>query len=61
VERGYIDGASLRRRLERLTLSLPCNEGQLRHIILLELWLRTLDGGRRDRLESSVLGQPHTC
>jgi hypothetical protein len=61
VERGYIDGTSLRRRLERLTLSLPCNEGQLRHIILLELWLRTLGGRGRDRLESSVLGQPHTC
>jgi hypothetical protein len=40
VERGYVDRHSLERRLERLSLSLSCNEHQLRQIILLELWLR---------------------
>ncbi len=40
VERGYVDGASLHGRLERLTLSLACNEPQLRQILLLEYWLR---------------------
>src|ERR1039457_2230718 len=40
VERGYLDLASLRRRLELLSNSLECNEPQLRQIILLELWLQ---------------------
>ncbi|HEX5889695.1 MAG TPA: asparagine synthase-related protein [Pyrinomonadaceae bacterium] len=40
VERGFVDHASLRSRLERLSLGLDCNESQLRQIILLELWLR---------------------
>ena len=40
VERGIVDYASLRTRLERLCLGLDCNEPQLRQIILLELWLR---------------------
>jgi hypothetical protein len=40
VERGYVDAASLRKRLEQLTHSLDCNEPQLRQIILLEFWLR---------------------
>jgi asparagine synthase (glutamine-hydrolysing) len=41
VERGYLESSSLRRRLEKLTQSLDCNESQLRQIILLEFWLRT--------------------
>ena len=40
VERGFVDDASVRARLERLCLGLDCNESQLRQIILLELWLR---------------------
>lgn len=40
VKRGYVDRQSLERRLARLSSSLSCNESQLRHIILLELWLR---------------------
>lgn len=40
VERGFVDRASLRARLERLCFGLDCNESQLRQIILLELWLR---------------------
>ncbi|HEX2267924.1 MAG TPA: asparagine synthase-related protein [Pyrinomonadaceae bacterium] len=40
VARGFVDHASLRSRLERLSLGLDCNESQLRQIILLELWLR---------------------
>ncbi len=40
VERGFVDQASVRTRLERLCLGLDCNESQLRQIILLELWLR---------------------
>lgn len=46
VERGYVDPVSLKRRLERLTHSLDCNEGQLRHIILLEFWLRAREKRR---------------
>ena len=40
VERGYIEPASLKRRLEKFTQSLDCNEPQLRHVILFEFWLR---------------------
>lgn len=39
-ERGFVDGASVRSRLERLGAGLDCNESQLRNIVLLELWLR---------------------
>ena len=51
VERGYVDPANLKKRLEMLTHSLDCNEGQLRHIILLEYWLRA----REKRLPPEVL------
>ncbi|MBL8227802.1 MAG: hypothetical protein JNL98_04975 [Bryobacterales bacterium] len=40
VERGYVDGVSLRTRLDRFRSGLECNEGQLRQILLLEFWLR---------------------
>ena len=40
VERGFLDSASVRSRLERLCSGLDCNQHQLRNIILLELWLR---------------------
>ena len=40
VELGYLDDASVRSRLQRLNSGLPCNAGQLRHVILLEVWLR---------------------
>ena len=40
VERGFVDRASFRSRLERLSHGLECNEYQLRQIIMLELWLR---------------------
>ena len=51
VERGYVDAASLHRRLDRLSLSLSCNETQLRQIILLEFWLR---GAERRAASESV-------
>lgn len=44
VECGYVDRASLNQRLDRLSMSLGCNETQLRQIILLELWLRQREG-----------------
>lgn len=40
VDRGFVDLASVRSRLERLCRGLECNEHQLRQIIMLELWLR---------------------
>ena len=40
TERGIVDEASFRSRLERLSVGHECNESQLRQIILLELWLR---------------------
>ncbi len=40
VERGFVDRASVHARLERLSAGLPCNESQLRQIILMEFWLR---------------------
>ena len=40
VERGFVDRASMRSRLQRLYAGLDCNEYQLRYIIMLELWLR---------------------
>ena len=49
VESGYVDRQSIERRLDRLSLSLSCNESQLRQIILLELWLRARE--RRHRPE----------
>jgi len=39
VERGLVDGSSVRSRLQRLSYGMDCNQTQLRHIILLELWL----------------------
>ena len=47
VESGYVDRQSLEKRLDRLSLSLSCNESQLRQIILLELWLRKRNRQRR--------------
>lgn len=41
VQRGYIDPTSLSVRLRRLMYSLDCNEPQLRHVLLLEMWLRS--------------------
>jgi asparagine synthase (glutamine-hydrolysing) len=41
VDRGWVDRANLRSRLERLQFGLDCNEPQLRQIILLEFWLRS--------------------
>jgi hypothetical protein len=40
VERGFVDRASVRSRLERLAGGLECNVFQLQQIVLLELWLR---------------------
>lgn len=45
VERGLVDLASVRSRLERLSVGLDCNESQLRQIIVLELWLRNRAAG----------------
>jgi asparagine synthase (glutamine-hydrolysing) len=50
VERGFVDRANVLSRLQRLSTGLDCNETQLRHIVLLELWLRK-------RADSSVFGQ----
>ena len=50
VERGYVDPANLKKRLEMLTHSLDCNEGQLRHIVLLEFWLRAREHRLRPEL-----------
>jgi hypothetical protein len=47
VDRGYVDHASVRSRLERLGHGLDCNEHQLRQIIMLELWLRNRADARR--------------
>ena len=47
VERGFVDHASVRARLERLCVGLDCNESQLRQIILLELWLRNRAKGEQ--------------
>ena len=52
IERGYVDSASLKRRLDRLSMSLSCNEPQLRQIILLEYWLRNF----QDKLNSGRAG-----
>jgi asparagine synthase (glutamine-hydrolysing) len=52
VDRGVIDHASVKSRLERLCLGLDCNESQLRQIILLELWLRNRAA---DRLSEQLL------
>lgn len=40
ARRGYIDVRSAAARLRRLNQGLECNAGQMRQIILLELWLR---------------------
>ncbi|HEX6717937.1 MAG TPA: asparagine synthase-related protein [Pyrinomonadaceae bacterium] len=55
VDRGVIDHASVRSRLERLCGGLDCNEYQLRQIILLELWLRNraADGLSRQMLRAA--------
>ena len=40
VQLGYVERDSVTFRLQRLIQGLDCNEPQLRHLILLELWLR---------------------
>jgi asparagine synthase (glutamine-hydrolysing) len=50
VERGIVDRASVRSRLERLCIGLDCNESQLRQLILLELWLRNRLAGRSEQV-----------
>ena len=45
VERGFVDGASVLTRLERLCAGLDCNTAQLRQIMLLEFWLRNRTDG----------------
>jgi asparagine synthase (glutamine-hydrolysing) len=40
VELGCIERQSIEGRLRKLVEGMPCNEGQLRQIILLEIWLR---------------------
>jgi asparagine synthase (glutamine-hydrolysing) len=50
VERGFVDHASMLSRLQRLSAGLECNEAQLRHIVLLELWLQK-------RTERNILGK----
>src|ERR1043166_3507085 len=45
VELGYLDAANITDRLVRLTEGLQCNESQLRHVILLEFWLRKREAG----------------
>ena len=46
VERGFVDRANVLSRLRLLSTGLDCNEAQLRHIVLLELWLRSRAGNR---------------
>ena len=41
-EQGFIVGKNFRDRLKRLEQGMECNEPQLRHLILMELWLRSL-------------------
>jgi asparagine synthase (glutamine-hydrolysing) len=46
VERGFVDRANVLSRLQRLSTGLACNEAQLRHIVLFELWLRNREDSR---------------
>jgi hypothetical protein len=41
VELGYVDRSSVLSRLQRLSAGLDCNLDQMRHVIILELWLRS--------------------
>jgi asparagine synthase (glutamine-hydrolysing) len=55
VDRGWVDRASLRRRLERLSFGVECNASQLRQILLLEHWLRDFSQRERRQMESVPL------
>jgi len=50
VERGIVDRANVRSRLERLSAGLDCNTSQLRLIVLLEFWLRNREVGQAGQL-----------
>jgi hypothetical protein len=59
VELGFLERASLRSRLQRLSCGLDCNQSQLRNIMVLELWLRnhvrfTTADGRQTHFETSL-------
>src|SRR5262249_21643731 len=41
VQLGYLDRENIAQRMTRLAQGLDCNETQLRHVILLETWLRS--------------------
>jgi hypothetical protein len=58
VELGYLDSQSVARRLERMVEGLPCNESQLRHVILLEFWLRKWERGPRPAGGSAGIEPP---
>jgi asparagine synthase (glutamine-hydrolysing) len=45
VDRGFVERANVRSRLERACVGLDCNLSQLRQIVLLELWLRNRTAG----------------
>ena len=53
VERGFVEHASLRSRLERLTAGLDCNQSQLQRVVLLELWLRNRWRAGRPRVQAA--------
>jgi hypothetical protein len=40
-DQGFLIGSNFRQRLRRLVQGLECSEPQLRHLILMELWLRS--------------------
>jgi len=53
--RGYIDPSNLEARLRRFLSGLECNEPQLRHIILIEFWLRSRLAGHFERTHGDAV------
>jgi asparagine synthase (glutamine-hydrolysing) len=51
VKAGVLDGESLRKRIQMFRQGLPCNEHRLRHILLLEFWIRNVTGSQSPLLE----------
>lgn len=54
VSRGYIQMQSLEHRLNRFLRGLDCNESQLRHLLLLEFWLREYELRQSERSASPL-------
>jgi hypothetical protein len=52
AERGYVDAATAESHLKRYVEGLKCNEGEIRHLLLFEFWLRAWQHERHGQVQA---------